>query len=58
LSSKAFKLVSKGNVLAEILSAITWGMGTGAIYGRNTGSKGAKPDNILAFLTIDLSELS
>lgn len=58
LSSKAFKLVSKGNVLAEILSAITWGMNTGAIYGRNTGSKGAKPDNILAFLTIDLSELS
>jgi hypothetical protein len=33
-------------------------MSSGSIYSSNTGSSGAKPDNLLAVLNIDLNQLN
>lgn len=53
---KAFKVTSQGNVLAEVLSAINFNF-KGAFYAKNTGISGAKPDNVIALLTIDMDSL-
>ena len=53
---KAFKVTSQGNVLAEILSAVNFNF-KGAFYAKNTGISGAKPDNVIALLTIDMDSL-
>jgi len=58
LEPKAFKLTKVANVYAEVLSLINFSMSSGAIYSSNTGSSGAKPDNLLAILNIDLSQLN
>lgn len=55
-NEKAFKITSQGNVLAEVLSAINFGF-KGAFYAKNTGISGAKPDNVIALLTIDMDSL-
>ena len=57
LTEKAFKLTNVANVYAEISSMINFSMSSGSIYSSNTGSSGAKPDNLLAILNIDLSQL-
>ena len=46
------KLVKKTSALAE-LSSLLRQLAAGAITGKNTGSVGAKPDNTIAWLTID-----
>lgn len=57
ITDKAFSLVTKGNAYAEVQSLFNLIMQHGAIYGHNTGSAGAKPDNLLALLSIDLNQL-
>lgn len=52
----AFKMVSNGNAFAEISSLVNFSL-SGAFSTFNTGATGAKPDNILGFLTIDIDEL-
>lgn len=46
------KLVKNPNGLAEISSLLRQ-LAAGAISGTNTGSSGAKPDNTIAWLTVD-----
>lgn len=58
LDPKAFKLTKVANVYAEVLSLINFSMSSGSVYSANTGSSGAKPDNLLAVLNIDLSQLN
>lgn len=58
LDPKAFKLTKVANVYAEVLSLINFSMSSGSVYSANTGSSGAKPDNLLAVLNIDLSKLN
>ena len=58
LEPKAFKLTKVANVYAEVLSLINFSMSSGTVYSSNTGSSGAKPDNLLAILNIDLSQLN
>lgn len=57
ISDNAFKIISNGNAYAEIESMLNFAMSKGSIYASNTGGAGAKPDNLLAYLTIDLSQL-
>ena len=52
----AFKMVSNGNAFAEISSLVNFSL-SGAFSTSNTGATGAKPDNILGFLTIDIEQL-
>lgn len=52
----AFKIVSTSNTFAEISSLVNFSL-SGAFSTSNTGATGAKPDNILGFLTIDIDEL-
>lgn len=49
---KAIKLIKTTNVLAEVESALKFAM-IGAFRSVNTGSAGAKPDNIIGLVTID-----
>lgn len=50
--SPTIKLVKKTSTLAEISSLLRQ-LAAGAIAGRNTGNINAKPDNTVAWLTID-----
>lgn len=52
----AFKMVANGNAFAEISSLVNFAL-SGAFSTSNTGATGAKPDNVLGFLTIDIEEL-
>jgi hypothetical protein len=52
----AFKMVTNGNAFAEISSLVNFAL-SGAFSTSNTGATGAKPDNVLGFLTIDIEEL-
>lgn len=49
---KAIQLVNTVNALAEVNSLLKFAL-AGAYKAVNTGSAGAKPDNILGFLTVD-----
>jgi len=49
-------MVSNGNAFAEISSLVNFSL-RGAFSTFNTGATGAKPDNILGFLTIDIDQL-
>ena len=49
---KAIQLVNTVNALAEISSQLKF-MLAGALKAANTGAAGAKPDNVIGFLTID-----
>lgn len=53
----AFKIVQKTSNLAEIDSLIKFAL-NGAISTVNTGASGAKPDNVIGYITGDLSELN
>ena len=55
-TEKAMKLITVTNALAEVNSALKFA-GKGALKVANTGSAGAKPDNIIGYLTIDLNAL-
>ena len=57
ITDSAFKLISEGNAYAEIESMFNFSMSKMSIYSSNTGSAGAKPDNLLALLSIDLTSL-
>ena len=52
----AFKMVANGNAFAEISSLVNFAA-RGAFSTSNTGATGAKPDNVLGFLTIDIEQL-
>ena len=54
---EAIKIVNDENQLAEIDSLIHFAM-KGAFSGDNTGGRGAKPDNIIGYITIDTSQLN
>lgn len=51
------KLISNGNAYSEIESMLVFALQGGTIFNSNTGASGAKPDNLLAYLSIDLSSL-
>lgn len=53
---KAVKLIRTTNALAEVESSLKFAV-NGALKVANTGSAGAKPDNILGFLTFDINAL-
>ena len=53
---KAIKLIKTTNALAEIDSSLKFAV-NGALKVANTGSAGAKPDNILGFITFDLNAI-
>ena len=53
---KAIQLVKTVNALAEIDSALKFAV-NGAFKVANTGIAGAKPDNIIGFLTVDMNAL-
>lgn len=50
--SSAVKIVNVNNEMAEIESLIKFVV-SGAIMGNNTGARGAKPDNVVGYITID-----
>lgn len=54
---KAIKLIQTTNALAEVESSLKFAV-NGALKVANTGSAGAKPDNILGFLTFDINAIS
>lgn len=56
IPESAFKVVSNGNAFAEVTSAVSAAV-RGAFGTFSTGSSGAKPDNILGFLSIDFDAL-
>lgn len=58
LEPSAFKITKVANVYAEVLSLINFSMSSGSIYSANTGISGAKPDNLLAILNVDLTKLN
>ena len=55
--SKAFSVITKNNALAEINSAAKFAL-SGAISVTNTGSKGAKPDNIIGYISVNTDLLN
>lgn len=57
IPQSAFKIVTKTNVLAEVESTMNFAMSK-ALSVKNTGSTGAKPDNIIGYITFDLDSLS
>ena len=57
ISSDNIKIISNGNAYAEIESMFTAALSKSSIYSSNTGSAGAKPDNLFAYLSIDLTQL-
>ena len=56
IPESAFKITSTGNIYSEVVSSINALM-HGATGAFNTGSAGAKPDNIIGFVTISIDEL-
>ena len=56
IPESAFKVISNSNAFAEVTSAVS-ATARGAFGTFGTGSSGAKPDNILGFLSIDFNEL-
>ncbi len=55
--SSAVKLVNSNNAMAEIDSLIKFDL-SNALSTFNTGSAGAKPDNIIGYITIDPNQLT
>ena len=49
--------MSTGSNLAEVVSSTVIGAFNGSFYSLGTGSKGTKPDNVIALLTMDLDSL-
>lgn len=57
VTEKSFNIISKSQDFAEVLSNLTLSSLPGAFYGKGTGISGTKPDNVIAFLTMDTSQL-
>ena len=54
---EAIKIINDNNQLAEIESLIHFSV-KGAFSGANTGSRGAKPDNIIGYISLDTTKLN
>lgn len=52
----AIKIITTGNVLAEVTSMTKFAI-SDAVAVKNTGSAGAKPDNIIGYIGIDLDAI-
>lgn len=56
IPEKAFQIIQVNNSFAELTSSIKFAL-SGAIAVKNTGSKQAKPDNIIGYIAIDKEAL-
>lgn len=54
---KAIQLIKTTNALAEVESVLKFSV-NGALRAANTGSAGAKPDNIIGYVSIDLNQIN